>query len=154
VDKYRKLQFFIQKRYFFFSCLFSQFLVNKPFDPDPEQDSLKMLGVGGVRIRIQWIRIHWIRIHNTAFDIVTYLVNLCSDLSGFCFAASAVLLSTKSAASPDSLPSSRVMSSPFLHKTIFFSESCLGDLMLYGATKFNLKRTYMLVWPFFLFANI
>jgi hypothetical protein len=35
------------------------------------------------------------------------------------------------------LPSSRVMSSPFLHKTIFFSESCLCDLMLYVATKFD-----------------
>ena len=38
------------------------------------------------------------------------------------------------------VPSKRVMSSPFLHKTIFFSESCLGDLMLYGAIKFDLKR--------------
>jgi hypothetical protein len=29
------------------------------------------------------------------------------------------------------------MSSPFLHKTIFFSESCFGDLMLYVAKKFD-----------------
>jgi hypothetical protein len=31
------------------------------------------------------------------------------------------------------------MSSPFLHKTIFLSESCTGDLILYVAIKFNLK---------------
>ncbi len=35
------------------------------------------------------------------------------------------------------VPSKRVMSSPFEHKTIFFSEFRLGDLMLYVATKFN-----------------
>jgi hypothetical protein len=35
------------------------------------------------------------------------------------------------------IPSKRVMSSPFLHKTIFFSESCFGDLMLYVAKKFD-----------------
>ena len=35
------------------------------------------------------------------------------------------------------VPSKRVMSSPFLHKTIFFSESCFGDLMLYVAKKFD-----------------
>jgi hypothetical protein len=29
-----------------------------------------------------------------------------------------------------------LMSSPFLHNTIFFSESCFGDLMLYVAKKF------------------
>jgi hypothetical protein len=40
---------------------------------------------------------------------------------------------------PVSVPSG-VMSSPFLHKTIFFSESCSGDLMLYVAKKFDLKR--------------
>ncbi len=33
-----------------------------------------------------------------------------------------------------------VMSSPFLHKTIFFSESCVGDLMLYVAIKFDNKN--------------
>ncbi len=32
-----------------------------------------------------------------------------------------------------------VMLSPLLHKTIFFSESCLGDLMLYVAVKINLR---------------
>ncbi len=31
------------------------------------------------------------------------------------------------------------MSSPFLHKTISFSESCAGDLMLYVAIKFDYK---------------
>ncbi len=46
------------------------------------------------------------------------------------------------------------MSSPFLHKTISFSESCVGDLMLYVATKFNNKMYQMLVWPFLAFANI
>jgi hypothetical protein len=35
------------------------------------------------------------------------------------------------------IPSKRVMSSPLEHKTIFFSEFRLGDLMLYVATKFN-----------------
>jgi hypothetical protein len=35
------------------------------------------------------------------------------------------------------VPSKRVMSSPLEHKTIFFSEFRLGDLMLYVATKFN-----------------
>jgi hypothetical protein len=35
------------------------------------------------------------------------------------------------------VPSKRVMSSPLEHKTIFFSEFHLGDLMLYVATKFN-----------------
>ncbi len=34
------------------------------------------------------------------------------------------------------VPSNEVMSSPFLHKTIFFSESFTGDLMLYIAIKF------------------
>jgi hypothetical protein len=34
------------------------------------------------------------------------------------------------------VPSNGVMSSPFLHKTIFFSESFSGDLMLYIAIKF------------------
>jgi hypothetical protein len=52
------------------------------------------------------------------------------------------------------VPSKRVMSSPFLHKTISFSESCVGDLMLYVATKFNNKMYQMLVWPFLAFANI
>jgi hypothetical protein len=53
------------------------------------------------------------------------------------------------------IPSKRVMSSPFLHKTISFSESCVGDLMLYVATKFNQNKMYqMLVWPFLAFANI
>jgi len=52
------------------------------------------------------------------------------------------------------IPSKRVMSSPFLHKTISFSESCVGDLMLYVATKFNNKMYQMLVWPFLAFANI
>ncbi len=42
----------------------------------------------------------------------------------------------------------------FLHKTKFFSESCFGDLMLYVAVKFNLKRSLMLVWSFLAFANI
>ncbi len=35
------------------------------------------------------------------------------------------------------IPSKRVMSSPLEHKTIFFSEFRLGDLMLYVVTKFN-----------------
>ena len=35
------------------------------------------------------------------------------------------------------IPSKRVMSSPLEHKTIFFSEFRVGDLMLYVATKFN-----------------
>jgi hypothetical protein len=52
------------------------------------------------------------------------------------------------------VPSKRVMSSPFLHKTISFSESCEGDLMLYVATKFSNKMYQMLVWPFLAFANI
>jgi hypothetical protein len=38
---------------------------------------------------------------------------------------------------PIPIPSKRVMSSPFQHKTIFFSEFRVGDLMLYVATKFN-----------------
>ena len=37
----------------------------------------------------------------------------------------------------EEVPSKRVMSSPLEHKTIFFSEFRLGDLMLYVATKFN-----------------
>ncbi len=41
---------------------------------------------------------------------------------------------------PSAVPSNRVIVSPFLYKTIFFSESCLSDLMLYVATKFDLKR--------------
>ncbi len=44
--------------------------------------------------------------------------------------------------------SNGVMSSPFLHKTIFFSESFPGDLMLYVAIKLNLKSSYMLTWSF------
>ncbi len=36
-----------------------------------------------------------------------------------------------------SVPSKRVMSAPLEHKTIFFSEFRVGDLMLYVATKFN-----------------
>ncbi len=39
------------------------------------------------------------------------------------------------------LPSKRVMSSPFLHKTISFSESCVGNLMLYVTIKFNCKMS-------------
>ena len=46
------------------------------------------------------------------------------------------------------------MSSPFLHKTISFSESCVGYLMLYVAVKFNCKMSQMLVQPFLAFANI
>ncbi len=38
------------------------------------------------------------------------------------------------------VPSKRVMSSPLEHKTIFFSEFRLGDLMLYVATKFNFRK--------------
>jgi hypothetical protein len=38
-------------------------------------------------------------------------------------------------------PSNGVMSSTFLHKTIFFSESFSGDLMLYVAIKLNLKSS-------------
>jgi hypothetical protein len=52
------------------------------------------------------------------------------------------------------VPSKRVMSSPFLHKTISFSEFCVGDLMLYVAIKFDYKMSQMLVWPFLAFANI
>ncbi len=37
------------------------------------------------------------------------------------------------------IPSKRVMSSPFLHKTISFSESSAGDQMLYVAIKFDYK---------------
>jgi hypothetical protein len=39
------------------------------------------------------------------------------------------------------LPSKQVMSSPFLHTKISFSESCVGDLMLYVAIKFNCKMS-------------
>jgi hypothetical protein len=38
---------------------------------------------------------------------------------------------------PLPVPSNGVMSSPFLHKTIFFPESFSGDLMLYVAIKLN-----------------
>jgi hypothetical protein len=54
----------------------------------------------------------------------------------------------------NTVPSKQVMSSPFLHKTISFSESCVGDLMFYVATKFNNKMYQTLVWPFLAFANI
>jgi hypothetical protein len=37
----------------------------------------------------------------------------------------------------NAIPSKRVMSSPLEHKTIFFSEFRLVDLMLYVATKFD-----------------
>jgi hypothetical protein len=57
------------------------------------------------------------------------------------------------------MPSSRVMSSPDLHKTTFFSESCLGDLMLLYMLPF---ASYMIQWKekaymalsFLAFANI
>ncbi len=52
------------------------------------------------------------------------------------------------------VPSKRVMSSPFLHKTISFSEFSVGDLMLYVAIKFDYKMSQMLVWPFLAFSNI
>jgi hypothetical protein len=52
------------------------------------------------------------------------------------------------------VPSKRVMSSPFLHKTISFSEFCVGDLMLYVAIKFDYKMPQMLVWPFLAFSYI
>jgi hypothetical protein len=49
------------------------------------------------------------------------------------------------------LPSNRVMSSPFLHKTIFFSEFCLGDLMLYGVCCYFIQLKKVLdVGPFWL----
>ncbi len=70
------------------------------------------------------------------YEYVKSIHVIYTDL--FCFQASTALCILYQ---PMPIPSNGVMSSPFLHKTVFFSEFFSGDLLLNVAIKLNLKSS-------------